>query len=161
VTDAAYADLTSLVADLTAASQQGMEDVAKKIIKGAAESVQLEAQSLAPIKTGRLRDSITIKYINPLKAVVGTDVDYGVYQEYGTGLRGEFPGKMYEIKPKKGKVLSFTVSGKRVFAKIVRHPGIKAHPFMRPALTNALGKELTKNLAEAGALIITKGPVQK
>lgn len=159
--NAADVDLATLAADLAAASQTGMQVAAERIIKGAAESVQQEAQSLAPLKTGALRDSITIRYVSALKAVVGPSVEYGVYQEFGTGKRGEFPGHMYTIKPKTKKILSFTVGGKRVFAKVVNHPGIKPHPFMRPALTRSLGKELAASLADAGLLQITRGAVQK
>jgi HK97 gp10 family phage protein len=156
---AAAADLTRLAADLSAASGQTMMESAQQIIQQAAQQVQAEAQTRAPVKSGRLRDSISIKYPGPFQAVIGPNVNYAVYQEFGTGTRGEFPTAMYEIKPKKpGGVLAFTVNGTKVFTRKVRHPGIKARPFMRPAFQAALGKELVDQMLAAGTAAIVKGP---
>lgn len=155
--DAATADLMSLAADLANASDIGMARAAAQIIQQTAQTVQHEAQALAPIKSGRLRSSISIRYPNPLEAVIGPQVEYGKYQEFGTGERGEFPGKAYTIKPKSpGGLLVFKVGGKTVYARVVHHRGIPPHPFMRPALEKALG-DLAGDLAEKGALLITKG----
>lgn len=124
----------------------------------AAQEIQQEAQTLAPIKSGRLRNSISIRYPNPMEAVVGPQVAYGVYQEFGTGERGEFGGSAYTIKPKSpGGLLVFKVGGKTVYARSVRHPGIPAHPYMRPAVEKVLG-DMAGSLADKGALLITKGP---
>jgi HK97 gp10 family phage protein len=156
---AASADLAALAADLSAASGQPMMTTASQIIQQAAQRVQAEAQTRAPVKTGRLKSSIAIRYIGPLTAIVGPNVDYAAYQEFGTGTRGEFPGPIYEIKPKKpGGVLVFKVGGKTVWARKVRHPGIKARPYMRPAFETVLGTDLLKRLADAGQAAILKGP---
>lgn len=155
--NAASADLTSLASDLAYASNQGMFKAAQQIIQTTAMNVRDEAQTRAPVKSGRLRDSITVRYVSALSAIIGPQVNYGVYQEFGTGTRGEFPTASYTIKPKNGKYLSFTVNGKRVVTRSVTHPGIKARPYMRPALTETLGDEMTQKLLEKGALLITKG----
>ena len=155
---AAWADLASLANDLSKAEGTGITLAAADIIQQSAQRIQSTAQSLAPIKSGRLRQSISIRYPEPLKAIVGPQVEYGKYQEFGTGTRGEFPTKPYEIRPKGGrKFLSFTVNGKKVVVRRVTHPGVPPRPFMRPAIEQVLG-ELTTSLADKGALLITKGP---
>jgi HK97 gp10 family phage protein len=155
--NAASADLTALARDLNDASGVGIMAAAQQVIKDTAVKVQSLSQSMAPVKSGRLRNSISIKYPDPLSASIGPQVEYGVYQEFGTGSRGEFGGQPYEIKPKtQGSLLVFKVNGKTVYARRVMHPGIKAHPFMRPALTQALGA-MAESMAEKGALLITKG----
>jgi hypothetical protein len=154
---AASADLTSLLEKLSA-SNQNITRMATELIRSTAEKVRSEAISKAPFKTGALRNSISVSYDGPLRATVGPHVPYGVYQEFGTGTRGEFPGQMYEIRPKNpnGRLVFKTKDGKWVSAKLVRHPGIPPRPYMRPALTEALGDSAAK-LASIGALSITKG----
>lgn len=155
--NAATADLTALAQDLTYASQQGYAQAATQVIQQAAQQVQKIAQTLVPVKSGALRDSITIRYPDVLSAEIGPTLNYGTYQEYGTGTRGEFPTGMYQIKPVRARALVFKVSGKKVYAKIVNHPGIRPRPFMRPALVKVLGDQLTEDMLEAGVLAITRG----
>tara|TARA_Y100000310_G_scaffold264935_1_gene275762 strand:- start:6 stop:482 length:477 start_codon:yes stop_codon:yes gene_type:complete len=90
------------------------------------------ARNLAPRKTGNLRNAIKYRrkgekyftlYIDDIKA------PYGPVQELGS--------KSYYITPKRAKVLRWYVNGKPVFAKKVKHPGIKAKRFMRKALNKA------------------------
>jgi len=159
--NAATADLVSLAADLSAASGDSLMISAEKIIKDAAQKIQATAQANAPFKSGKLRASIRIRYVGPLTAIIGPSVDYGVYQEFGTGTRGEFPTGVYEIRPRNAKVLSWTSNGKRRFAKVVHHPGIKPHPFMRPAFEQVLGDDVVSALADAGLAAITRGPGAK
>jgi phage gpG-like protein len=135
-----------------------MEKAAKQIIMQTAMKVQSEAQTRAPIKSGRLRDSISIQYPTPLSAVIGPQVSYGVYQEFGTGSRGEFPGAPYKITPKKGTYLKFKIGAKTVFVKSVDHPGVRARAYMRGGLEAALGAGMVEEMLKAGTLMITKGP---
>jgi phage gpG-like protein len=156
---AAYADLTALAQDLAYASGVGIAKATEKVIKDAAQNIQSEAQTRAPIKSGALRNSISIRYPDPYSAIIGPDVEYGVYQEFGTGLRGEFPGAPYEIKPRNpGGVLAFKIGNRTVFAKKVTHPGVRARAYMRGALEDYLGDRLVTKMAEAGSLVIIKGP---
>jgi len=156
---AASADLTALAKDLANASGRGIEMSTQQIIMQAAQRVQSEAQTMAPVKSGRLRNSISIKYPDNHSAIIGPQVEYGVYQEFGTGTRGEFPGTMYEIKSKKpGGLLKFKVGNKTVYARTVKHPGVRPRAYMRGGLQAALGQDLVAKLAAAGALLITRGP---
>lgn len=160
-TNAASADLTRLAADLAAAANGGMDDAAHEVILMGAVRVQTEAQLRAPVKTGALKASITVTPTGPLSARIGPHVEYGAAQEFGTGARGDFPGTPYPINAKPGGTLSFTVGRQRVFTKRVMHPGVRAKRYMRQGLLAALGPSLSKALADAGALLITKGPNQK
>ena len=73
----------------------------------------------------------------------GTEVDYAAVQEYGIY-------HSYTIAPFNKKMLSFLLNGKRIFAKLVTHPGLKQRPFMRYGLQemedeiiNGLNEEFT------------------
>jgi HK97 gp10 family phage protein len=149
--NAGSADLRRIAEKLAYASGEGINKVAANVVRKYAEATRASAQTFAPIKTGTLRDSITIRYESPTHAEIGPEVPYGVYQEFGT--KGP-----YEIKPKRaGGVLAFQIGGKTVFAKRVMHPGIKPHPFMRPGLEAAVGKEMAHEMAREGTLVLTKG----
>ena len=51
------------------------------------------AKDLVPVDTGRLRNGITHAVAeNEMAAYVGTNVEYGVYQELGTGIYAEGGG---------------------------------------------------------------------
>ena len=154
---AASADLRQLAQDLRGAGQD-IERVAAILVQQTAQKVQQLANANAPRDTGKLAASITITYVDRLTAVIGPTATYGVFQEFGTGTKGEFPGQPYEIRPKTKPYLVFkTKSGKTVVTRLVHHPGVKAQPFMRPAAVQALDPFAGELLAK-GLLLITKGP---
>lgn len=153
---AASADLTRLASDLRLAGLSATA-AAGAVVSATAQQVQALAQQKAPFKTGRLRESITVSQPAPNRAVIGPTVEYGAYQEFGTASRGEFGGSPYVILPKRAPRLVFTIDGKRIHAKKVVHPGVRARPYMRPALVEALGTA-ARTLAEDGQLLITVGP---
>lgn len=155
---AASADVAALAADLAAASGTSIDAAAARIVREVAGELRDQAMAYAPVKTGALRDSIEIKFDGPVSATVAPTVPYGPHQEFGTGTRGEFPTGMYVIRPKKpGGSLVFKVDGKTVFAKEVKHPGVKPKRYMRRATEKVLAP-FAEKLAKAGALLITKGP---
>ena len=149
-------DLTNLIQDLTTISTLPPEKIAENVLTGLGTEIETTAKALAPHKTGALRDSIVAKYDNG-SLTIDAGVAYGMFQEFGTGTRGEYPKGMYQIRPKNGKFLRFTVGKKTVFAKVVNHPGIPAHPYLRPATQIAVNN-LGSKLSEQGALMIRKGP---
>lgn len=53
-------------------------------VKKAGLAIQARAQSMAPVKTGTLRRSITTQFPTDLSAVVGPSVHYGIFLEFGT-----------------------------------------------------------------------------
>jgi len=97
----------------------------KERLTAAALLVERNAKILCPRKTTTLARSITHK-IESKVAYVGSNVEYAPYVELGT--------RPHTIRPKEAKALHFTVGGKEVFAKVVRHPGTRAKPYLRPAL---------------------------
>lgn len=152
MTQSNYLDLTELAKDLTQAAEN-VEQATQELLEAAGDEIIAEAQSTVVVKTGKLKNSIT-KTSLPLKVVVGPSAVYGPYIEYGTGSRGEFPGSMYEILPKKGSVLVFQVGGKTVYARSVKHPGIKAKPYMRPAAQKWVD-DLPRDMARVGVMLIS------
>ncbi len=78
----------------------------------------------APVRTGRLRQSIVVR-LEKDKVAVGPTVPYAPYVEYGT--------KPHIIRPVHAKALAFEVEGTLVFAKLVHHPGFAGRFFARGA----------------------------
>ena len=157
-TVAASAEISGLANDLAKISGGTIEKTAAVLISNTAQQIVHEAQARAPVDTGKLQSSIHATWNNPLSVSIGPGVLYGVFQEFGTGAKGEFGGQMYEIRPKKkGGVLVFKVNGKTVVTRLVRHPGVKAQPYMRPAFEYVM-KDFMDKLLDEGSVQITKGP---
>jgi len=97
-----------------------------KFLEESAKFVFAEARERAPVRTGRLRESISLIKVNDLHYVVGSPLEYAVYVERGT--------RPHIIRPKRARALRFVVGGETVFARLVRHPGTKPHPFFAHAL---------------------------
>lgn len=63
-----------------------MQEAAVRALEKCGLTAEGYAKKLAPVDTGNLRNSITHTVDeHKLEAYVGTDVEYGVYQELGTG----------------------------------------------------------------------------
>lgn len=45
------------------------------------------------------------------------------------------------IRPRRAKVLAFTVGGRRVFARLVNHPGTRAYRVLERALQRVIGRD--------------------
>lgn len=94
------------------------------------------ARRLAPVDTGRLKNSIQVEMkrgIRGLKVDVGTSLKYAKFQHDGTGIHGN---RGRPIRRRRGKVMVFTWRGERVFARQVR--GVPATKFLERALLAAL-----------------------
>jgi HK97 gp10 family phage protein len=126
------------------------------VLTSMGESIVARAKAAAPVKTGKLKESIAYQ-VRGNKLVAGPTVPYAPYMEFGTATRGEFGGPPYIITPRKAQYLRFQINGKWITTKRVVHPGVAARPFMRPAVQEALGG-LTEKLLERGVMLIIKGP---
>lgn len=73
-------------------SQREAHRAIEQALSDGAVEAQATAQFLAPVDTGRLRASISTRDAGPLNFEVYTDVNYAVYQEYGTRYQ---PGKAF------------------------------------------------------------------
>ncbi len=119
---------------------EGLEELAERVsglsrtVRGAAGSVagQLarlfaeEARRRAPVRTGRLRDSIILRRAGEAEYVVEATAPYAGYVEYGS--------RPHTIEPRRARALRIAAEGEVVFARRVRHPGSAPRPFWRPAL---------------------------
>jgi hypothetical protein len=114
--------------------------------------VALRAQRKARRKTGRLKRSLQEgkPYQNQRylwRIDIGTKVVYAAAHEFGSGQYAEGGGQPYKIRARRKKALSFEWEDApaevqamfpetfpRVFFVSVTHPGIRAQPYLRPAL---------------------------
>jgi hypothetical protein len=95
------------------------------------------ARRYAPVDTGRLRASIEVKqviYRGQVAVLVGTNVNYAMFQHDGTGIYGP---RATPIVPINGQFLRFRPKGSSgyVFARSVR--GTPPTFFLRRALVMA------------------------
>jgi len=112
--------------------------------------VEAEAKRRCPVDHGRLRSSITTQLASghrsgvPFFVRVGTDLDYAIFVEKGTGLYGPKHARIYPVRakvmvftPRKSAGGAFVKRGDRttVFARSTR--GMRARPFLGPALRAA------------------------
>ena len=56
----------------------------RALLKGG-ESIRGNAVLLCPVDTGELRQSVRVQRLSPGVVIVGTNKEYAVYVEYGTG----------------------------------------------------------------------------
>ena len=101
-----------------------------------------EQKQLVPRKTGNLGRSIGLGSITPTAVVTRATAAYAAFVEFGT--------KAHTIVPRVRKALRFAPGGSGrlsgaprsggpvVFARRVRHPGTKPHPFMVPGARAAV-----------------------
>lgn len=94
-----------------------------------ARLVESRAKVLAPVDTGRLRNSIKIRRKLTLRGPgwqVYTNVEYAPMVETGT--------RPHVIRAKNKKALRFRVGGQTVIVAKVNHPGTRAQPFLSRAV---------------------------
>ena len=151
-----YMDLTDLSKDLSEISELTPAEITENIFRDIGPEIVELAKQKAPVDTGKLRDSITHE-VSEGRLTISVGAQYGMFQEFGTASRGEFPGQPYKIRPKNGKYLKFKVGKRTVYAKEVTHPGVYPQPYLRPAVLDSLG-DLFGKLAERGQAQILKGP---
>lgn len=103
--------------------------IEKNVMRGAlregAKVLLAEATYRAPSRSGTLVSTLKIGTRakgGTVTSYVKSDHFYARFVEYGT--------KPHEIRPKHAK--SLFIAG--VFGTLVKHPGARPHPFMRPAL---------------------------
>lgn len=124
------------------------DQIAQKVLRGAvlagATEMKRQAKRRCPIKSGRLRRSIRVKYkrigrgsrTGRVFYQVGPSERYGHLVEFGTGF--------HVIKPSLSRRIKRRVAGENVsskwalgkngmFGKRVNHPGATPQPFLRPA----------------------------
>jgi len=102
-----------------------------KFLRKSATRIAELMRERAPVRTGRLRQSIIVR-LETGEVSVGPTVPYAPYVEYGT--------KPHIIRPVRAKALAFEVQGTTVFAKLVHHPGFAGRFFVREAYEQFLSE---------------------
>lgn len=119
---------------------QRIANAPRRALDATAEDVEsyVEDQAGKHSKSGKLFASVT-KRRTQSGWFVGHNVQvapHARWVHWGTGLFGP-RGQKYEIKPKNKKALRWPSGGKFIFARGVKHPGIKGDPWMTRATANA------------------------
>lgn len=112
------------------------DEATTALLRRAQSRILATAKVTSPVDTGAMRAAHKPSNIR-LTAQGGTaDIEsvqtYSMFVHEGT--------KAHTIVPKRASVLSFTIGGRRVFAKSVNHPGTKAQPWLRRALETEGGR---------------------
>ncbi|MEM0382405.1 MAG: HK97 gp10 family phage protein [Nitrososphaerota archaeon] len=105
---------------------------------------QSEAASRVPVKTGRLKSSIQTRCEGSIRYVVEATAPYAGYVEYGS--------TSHLIEPTKSRALRFSIDGRVIYARRVRHPGSAPRPYWRPAY-----RETVKKAAKVFAGVVWEG----
>ena len=100
------------------------DNLIDKGILRTAEFVQGQAKLNAPVDTGDLRESIKVSDIKNHTAEVFTNSDHAIFNEYGTGSKGD-PDVSHTTKK------NWTYKG--TDGNFHTTSGMKPHPYMRPA----------------------------
>lgn len=114
--------------DFAKAKKAIVEREAAKMLL-AVEHVEAEAKHLCPVDKGNM-----IGLFGHDVRVEGNEIIGTVRNTASYAAAVEFGSKPHVIEPRDKKVLSFMADGKRIFAKIVHHPGFAGIPFLRGAM---------------------------
>lgn len=101
------------------------------------------ARSRTPVVTGKLRGSIYSKITGTETVIVGSELYYAPYVEYGTSP--------HLIRPVHARVLSWVSGGVRFFSMLVHHPGTRPQHFLSDttaAATGAVAQIFAKHLGK-------------
>ena len=114
-----------------------IEERLERALPRIAIRIQNELILVAPVDTGRLRNSIKVKETDD--GLLIWMVDYGKFIEFGRNPR--------VITPTNKKALKFKVGGKTVFAKSVRQGAVRPNPFIRTVLYTKLATIIIEELS--------------
>ncbi|MHC9292059.1 hypothetical protein ACRCUN_06300 [Mycobacterium sp. LTG2003] len=97
-----------------------------------------QARADVPVRTGNLGRTIgegPIAFTGPrtVSGSVHATADYALYVHEGS--------RPHLIRPRRAKALRFQIGGRTVFARLVRHPGVRARPFLRNAAERVAARE--------------------
>jgi len=113
-------------------------EIAKRRMESLQRRIANQARQDVPVKTGNLGRTIRegeVRFVGP--AVVSGYVE--ATAPYAAAVHeGSRP---HVIRPRTKQYLRFDVGGRTVFAKMVRHPGTKARPFLRNAAVRVIQQD--------------------
>ena len=126
------------LAEFTAATERFAADVLAATRMAVAETVDEAAAHGRTVgafqdRTGALRKSIVGRVVrrdqHGTSGVIEATAPHAVFVEDDT--------RPHEIRPRRAKMLRWEQGGEVRFARVVRHPGTRAKPFMGPAAIKA------------------------
>ena len=132
-------DIVSLSVDISKYGDRVIDNLIKAQ-SNTAYVVQQDAKYLAPVDTGKYRDSIELGETTFDGSVIKTSVftKATVYTmsgaSYNLGRLLEEGTSPHLIEPVNSEYLHFKIMGEDIFTKRVQHPGTVAQPHMIPAL---------------------------
>ncbi|MCB0448417.1 MAG: HK97 gp10 family phage protein [Gelidibacter sp.] len=116
--------LDKLIKDLAKLGEEGIKTIAG-VTEANARDIEVTAKQLAPIDSGKLRQSIKSFEVGKLKWKVLANATglapYAAYQEFGTGGLVEVPAELAEM------AIKFKGKG-------IKKVDLRPQPFMYPAL---------------------------
>lgn len=103
-----------------------------------AQDVWGNLREYSPQNHGRLAGSWVLQRQGEMYSTVGTSVKYALVQNDGSDP--------YDIFPRTASALMFTIGGSVIFAKRVRHPGIKGKKYIEKSIdeTNSRAREFVE-----------------
>lgn len=127
-------------------ARQSLENVAKELhgpqmVQGMQQAVHIlmaDAKKFSPVDTGRLRSSIagTVSQVGfpqkRIQGIVGTNIEYAPYMEYGTGIfAGNGRVKMPPIEALQGWARRHNTSAYMIARTIYLRGGLRARRFFQ------------------------------
>jgi len=151
-------ELADFTRDLGEISRMDSDDIVQGVIQAAIEDIADLARRYAPEDTGHLASSIEAD-VGPKTGRVVASAPYATFVEFGTWSYNMLEPKSgtYEIRPVRASALRFEIDGDIVFAQKVEHPGVKAQPFLNPAVDEVV-PEFVDMLESVGVNLIVEGP---
>ncbi len=131
-------EVTAMLNRMGEGVERGLE---QGLLRGG-EDVRAEAAANAPVDTGRLRQSIVVEQTDGTSVTVGTNLEYGIYVEFGTGSKGD---SSVSHTTKEGWVYYNEKTGGFVYTA-----GQPPQPFLVPALLSQ--KDAVIEAIKAGVL---------
>ncbi|MEM3386278.1 MAG: HK97 gp10 family phage protein [Nitrososphaerales archaeon] len=125
-----------------------LKKVCDAILRKYVEAASSIASRLAPKRTGRLSSSIKWVREGELNYLIGSQLNYAPYIEFGT--------KPHIIRPRAAKALLFRAGSSTYFAKSAKHPGFRERPFLRPAISEVEPKLMAEMASKAEDLFKLK-----
>lgn len=110
-------DASKAIAQLQQLSGPGMQAKLGSALREGALYGERAVAEATPVRTGALRASVKASQSGPLAWRIASPLTYAPMVESGT--------RPHVIRPRRAKILAFTVGGTRVFARAVNHPGTK------------------------------------
>ncbi len=92
------------VADMLNGQMEKIRNGLEKGLSQGGEIVKDEAKAKAPVDTGHLRESITSQ-ADGLHCDIGTNVEYAIYQEFGTYKMAAHPFLVPALKEREADVI--------------------------------------------------------